>query len=168
MGVFVYYVSGHGFGHATRVVEITRHLIAAGHTVHIVTGAPKSIWTAEIDSPKLKFREMLLDCGAVQSDALTVDRMKSLLAYEALFRRQDEIVAGEAAFLREVGADLVVVDIAPMACTAARQAGVRCVVVTNFSWDHIYAEYVESTAATSCRRDSSPCCSRRPSLFFLC
>ena len=29
-------------------------------------------------------------------------------------------------------------------CTAARRAGVRCVVCTNFTWDHIYAEYVES------------------------
>ena len=80
----VYYVSGHGFGHATRVVEVTRHLIAAGHTVHVVTGAPHSIWTAEIDSPRLHFRKVLLDSGAVQSDALTVDRMGSLLAFETL------------------------------------------------------------------------------------
>ena len=140
----VYYVSGHGFGHATRVVEVTRHLIAAGHTVHVVTGAPHSIWTAEIDSPRLHFRKVLLDSGAVQSDALTVDRMGSLLAYETLFERQAEIVDGETAFIRSVGADLVVVDIAPMACTAARRAGVRCVVCTNFTWDYIYAEYVET------------------------
>ncbi|CAN6858507.1 unnamed protein product [Brassica oleracea] len=38
--VFAYYVTGHGFGHATRVVEVVRHLIAAGHDVHVVTGAP--------------------------------------------------------------------------------------------------------------------------------
>ena len=35
----------------------------------------------------------------------------------------------------------------PMACTAARRAGVRCVVCTNFTWDHIYAEYVETQGA---------------------
>ncbi|XP_065627153.1 3-oxoacyl-[acyl-carrier-protein] synthase II, chloroplastic isoform X3 [Quercus suber] len=38
--VFAYYVTGHGFGHATRAVEVVRHLIRAGHDVHMVTGAP--------------------------------------------------------------------------------------------------------------------------------
>ena len=141
---FVYYVSGHGFGHATRVVEVTRHLIDAGHTVHIATAAPHSIWLAEIDSLRLHFRRCLLDSGAIQSDALTVNRMESLRTYEALFERQEETVQGEVGFLQSVCADLVVVDIAPMACTAARLAGVRCVVCTNFTWDFIYAEYVET------------------------
>ena len=67
---FVYYVTGHGYGHATRVVEVTRHLIAAGHTVHVVTGAPQKIWTTEIDSDRLHFRTKLVDSGAIQSDAL--------------------------------------------------------------------------------------------------
>jgi L-arabinokinase len=141
----VYYVSGHGFGHATRVVEVCSQLIAAGHTIIVVTGAPHSIWLQSIDCPeRLRFRKVVLDSGAIQSDALTVDRMKSLLAYEKYFERSEEIVATEAAFLREVSADLVVVDIAPMACTAAARAGVRCVVCTNFTWDYIYAEYVET------------------------
>ena len=68
------------------------------------------------------FRNVVLDSGAVQSDALTVDRMQSLLGYEKLYERQEEIVETETQFLREVQADLVAVDIAPMACTAARRA----------------------------------------------
>ncbi|RZC48366.1 hypothetical protein C5167_041341 [Papaver somniferum] len=56
--VFAYYITGHGFGHATRAVEVVRHLIAAGHDVYVVTGAP--------------------DCGAVQADALSVDPLASL------------------------------------------------------------------------------------------
>lgn len=142
---FVYYVTGHGFGHATRVVEITQQLISAGHIVHVVTAAPHSIWLQSIDNPEcLHFREVLLDSGAVQSDALTVDRMQSLLSYESFFERHEEIVEAEVAFLHEIKADLVVVDIVPMACTAASRAGVRCVVVTNFTWDYIYAEYIET------------------------
>jgi L-arabinokinase len=38
--IFAYYVTGHGFGHATRVVEVVRNLILAGHDVHVVTAAP--------------------------------------------------------------------------------------------------------------------------------
>ena len=120
---FVYYVTGHGFGHATRVVQVTSELIAAGHTVHVVSAAPSSIWLQTIDCPeRLHFRKVLLDTGAIQSDALTVDRMQSLLEYERIYQRSEEIIEGEAAFLRGVGADLVVVDIPPMACTAAARA----------------------------------------------
>lgn len=88
--VFAYYVTGHGFGHATRVVEVlfslslslslwivlvyssivssivanfvefqvVRHLIAAGHDVHVVTGAPDFVFTSEIESPRLKIRKV--------------------------------------------------------------------------------------------------------------
>ena len=118
----VYYVTGHGFGHATRVVEVTRHLIAAGHVVHVVTGAPQTIWRAEIESENLFFRKALLDSGSIQSDALTVDRKQSLEIYEKLFQRKEEIIGAETEWLKSVRADLVVVDVAPMACTAARRA----------------------------------------------
>jgi hypothetical protein len=55
-----------------------RHLIGAGHDVHVVTAAPEFVFTTEIDSPCLHIRRVLLDCGAVQADALTVDRLASL------------------------------------------------------------------------------------------
>ncbi|KAG2315235.1 hypothetical protein Bca52824_018357 [Brassica carinata] len=60
------------------LVLVVRHLIAAGHDVHVVTGAPDFVFTSEIQSPRLKIRKVLLDCGAVQADALTVDRLASL------------------------------------------------------------------------------------------
>jgi hypothetical protein len=57
---------------------VVRHLIGAGHDVHVVTAAPEFVFTTEIDSPCLHIRRVLLDCGAVQADALTVDRLASL------------------------------------------------------------------------------------------
>ncbi|XP_012855826.1 PREDICTED: L-arabinokinase [Erythranthe guttata] len=105
--VFAYYVTGHGFGHATRVVEV------------------------------------LLDCGAVQADALTVDRLASLEKYsETAVVPRDTIMATEVEWLKSINADLVVSDVVPVACRAAADAGIRSVCVTNFSWDFIYAEYV--------------------------
>lgn len=60
------------------LVQVVSHLIAAGHDVHVVTGAPEFVFTTEISSPNLHIRKVLLDCGAVQADALTVDRLASL------------------------------------------------------------------------------------------
>lgn len=141
--VFAYYVTGHGFGHATRVVEVVRHLIAAGHDVHVVTGAPDFVFTSEIDSPRLFIRKVLLDCGAVQADALTVDRLASLEKYvETAVVPRTSILEAEINWLNSIKADLVVSDVVSVACRAAADAGIRSVCVTNFSWDFIYAEYV--------------------------
>ncbi|CAL9110946.1 unnamed protein product [Musa textilis] len=141
--VFAYYVTGHGFGHATRVVEVVRHLIAAGHDVHVVTGAPDSVFTSNRQSPNLYIRKVLLDCGAVQADALTVDRLASLEKYhQTAVVPRASILAAEVEWLKSIKADLVVSDVVPVACRAAVDAGIRSVCVTNFSWDFIYAEYV--------------------------
>ncbi|XP_022637961.1 L-arabinokinase isoform X1 [Vigna radiata var. radiata] len=141
--VFAYYVTGHGFGHATRVTEVVRHLIHAGHDVHVVTGAPDFVFTTEIQSPRLFIRKVLLDCGAVQADALTVDRLASLAKYsETAVKPRAKILAQESEWLNSIKADLVVSDVVPVACRAAADAGIRSVCVTNFSWDFIYAEYV--------------------------
>ncbi|CAM8910165.1 unnamed protein product [Rhodiola kirilowii] len=141
--VFAYYVTGHGFGHATRVVEVVRHLVNAGHDVHVVTGAPDYVFTSAVQSPRLFIRKVLLDCGAVQADALTVDRLASLEKYkETAVVPRESILATETEWLVSIKADLVVSDVVPVACRAAADAGIRSVCVTNFSWDFIYAEYV--------------------------
>ncbi|XP_055822494.1 L-arabinokinase-like isoform X4 [Solanum dulcamara] len=141
--VFAYYVTGHGFGHATRVVEVVRNLIQAGHEVHVVTGAPDYVYTIETQSPRLFIRKVLLDCGAVQADALTVDRLASLEKYnQTAVLPRDSILATEVEWLKSVKADLVISDVVPVACRAAADAGIRAVCCTNFSWDFIYADYV--------------------------
>lgn len=144
--VFAYYITGHGFGHATRVVDIVRHLVEFGHVVHMVTAAPEFVFTADIQSPNLHIRKVLLDCGAVQADALTVDRLASLEKYlETAVIPRASILAAEVEWLKSVKADLVISDVVPVACRAAADAGIRSVCVTNFSWDFIYAEYVMAT-----------------------
>ncbi|KAJ6673829.1 hypothetical protein OIU85_012800 [Salix viminalis] len=144
--VFTYYVTGHGFGHATRVVEVVRNLILAGHDVHVVTGAPDFVFTSEIQSPRLFIRKVLLDCGAVQADALTVDRLASLEKYsETAVKPRESILATEIEWLNSIKADLVVSDVVPVVCRAAADAGIRSVCVTNFSWDFIYAECLQDS-----------------------
>ena len=57
---------------------MVRHLVAAGHEVHVATAVPEFVFTAEVRSPRLRIRRVLLDCGAVQADALTVDPLATL------------------------------------------------------------------------------------------
>jgi L-arabinokinase len=163
-----YYVTGHGYGHATRVVEVCRHLIARGHLLHVVTAAPERIFRRELDADALAadgvvrsapggalaaVRAVVLDVGARQHDALSVDRKGSLEAYarHSVLPRHAQL-ATEVGWLRSAGpggapADLVVSDIVPLACAAAREAGVPCAAVSNFSWDFVYSDYLTEAGA---------------------
>ncbi|KAF5186829.1 L-arabinokinase-like [Thalictrum thalictroides] len=60
------------------------------------------------NSPRLFIRKVLLDCGAVQADALTVDRLASLKMYsETAVIPRDSILATEVEWLNSIKADLV-------------------------------------------------------------
>ncbi|KAL0315949.1 UNVERIFIED_CONTAM: L-arabinokinase [Sesamum radiatum] len=154
--VFAYYVTGHGFGHATRVLELLVWIlgiasmayngnrgqdfvssVAFSHFILTWKGFSNDAFFIDI------FLLVLLDCGAVQADALTVDRLASLEKYvQAAVVPRDSILATEVEWLKSINANLVASDAVPIACRAAADAGIRAVCVTNFSWDFIYAEYV--------------------------
>ncbi|QHO39260.1 L-arabinokinase [Arachis hypogaea] len=148
--VFAYYVTGHGFGHATRVAEVVRHLILAGHDVHVVTAAPEFVFTNEVHSPRLFFRKVVLECGAVQSDALTVDSLATLERYtEETVKPRASILAKETEWLKFINADLVVSDVVSTVCRVAADVGIPSVCVANFSWDIIYLDYVMAAGPDS-------------------
>ncbi|AQK66871.1 L-arabinokinase [Zea mays] len=110
--VFAFYLTGHGFGHATRAIEVVRHLIADGHEVHVATAVPEFVFTAEVRSPRLRIRRVILDCGAVQADALTVDPLATLDKYrEAAVLPREFILRAEAEWLSSIKADLVVLSL---------------------------------------------------------
>ena len=111
------------------------------------------VFSHELPSSGLTVRHAILDTGAQQRDAFTVDQRGSLEEYVATAGgpRRSEIIVDEAGWLRDSGADLVVSDIVPLACVAASAAGLPCIAVSNFSWDFIYSEYL--TAAGSAFRD---------------
>jgi hypothetical protein len=43
-----YYCTGHGLGHATRSIEVCKHLVERGHTVTVITGAPARVFLREV------------------------------------------------------------------------------------------------------------------------
>lgn len=60
---------------------MVRQLVAAGHDVYVVTAAPEFGVTTEIGSSRLHIRnvpQFVLDCVAVETDRLTVDRSASM------------------------------------------------------------------------------------------
>jgi hypothetical protein len=142
----VYYVSGHGFGHAVRSAEIIRALLRSRPDLEVLVRTSAPAW---LFPDSVQHQPAELDVGVVQSDALQVDPAATLASAAALARHADQLVEAEAAVLQATRASLVVGDVPPLAFLAAARAGVPSVAVANFSWDWIYAPYVRQLPSYS-------------------
>jgi L-arabinokinase len=138
----VFYVSGHGFGHASRDIELTRALCARRADARIVvrTAAPERLF-APIAGAQVDVQPVDADTGLVQIDSLQIDEEESARQAARFHADFDRRVAEEAELVDRVKADVVVGDIPPLAFASAARAGVPSVAVGNFTWDWIYGVY---------------------------
>lgn len=123
---FAYYCSGHGFGHATRVVAVTLALLEAGHYVSIVTNAPQWIFEPCIASGA-DYRQAAIDAGIVQPKAYDVDRQATLRILQSFLAERPAKLQVEAEFLRVQRIDAVLVDAPFLPCAAAAAVGIPSV-----------------------------------------
>ena len=140
--LIVFYISGHGFGHASRDIELIRTLGAQRPDLRVIirTSVPKWFFGPLTQAP-VEVQALETDTGLVQIDSLTFNEdetVRQAARFQADFDRR---VATEAAFICGVGAALVIGDIPPLACAAAAAAGVPSMALGNFTWDWIYSIY---------------------------
>lgn len=140
-----FYVTGHGFGHATRMAAVASVLArqTSGLQISLISTAPE--WLFRMNIPcGFRLRRRALDVGVIQVDSIHLDPAATLLAYARLLGPQPAVVEAEAEILRRDGVNLVVADIPPAAFLVAERAGIPAIGISNFSWDWIYADYVRA------------------------
>lgn len=144
MARIVWYVSGHGFGHASRDIEVLNELGRQRPDIAVTIRTPAPRWLFDLTLTRpIDWRPRESDTGVVQLDSLRLDAAETIRRAEAFHATFDDDVAAEAAWLRDEGATLVVGDIPPLAFAAAAGAGVPSVALGNFTWDWIYDGYRE-------------------------
>ncbi|MFA5027324.1 MAG: hypothetical protein WC713_05565 [Candidatus Methylomirabilota bacterium] len=136
------YITGHGFGHATRSAALLTAVAARrpGLRITVVSTAPEWLFRLNLPFP-FTYRAAAFDVGTIQQDAIRLDLDATLDACRVLLRDESAHLAAETAFLRRESVDAVLADIPWIPFPAARRAGIPAVGVSNFSWDWIYAEY---------------------------
>jgi L-arabinokinase len=146
----VFYVSGHGFGHASRVIEVINAMLARRPEtrVGVRTSAPRWLFDLAVKG-KVTFGTLECDTGVVQSDALTLDEADSIRRSAAFHSDLVTRAASETRVLRELGAGLIVGDIPPLAFAVGGAAGIPSIGLGNFTWDWIYADYPRVRLAPS-------------------
>ena len=134
-------ISGHGFGHASRQVEVINAFgaLRPDQPVIVCTRASRWLLDRTIRVP-VTIVEEALDTGAIQHDSLAIDIPATLDIASRFEAGADTRAAALAARLCAQGVRVVVSDAPPLASTAARLAGAASVVLANFTWDWIYED----------------------------
>ena len=138
----VFYISGHGFGHASRVVEVINALLERRPDVNVEVRTSASRWLFDLTVRRtVRVSPCECDVGVVQRDSLHPDIEATGEAAEAFYASLGPRAHREARLLLSCRPALVVADIPPLAFAAAALAGVPAVALANFTWDWIYDEY---------------------------
>lgn len=140
--VLVFYISGHGFGHATRNLEVIRQILEKRRDVHIVirSSVPRPFLERSLPGT-VDLQLCETDTGVVQIDSLQIDEEETARRADSFYRNFAARVENEAEALNRLDARLVVGDIPPLAFAAAARAGLPSIAVANFTWDWIYESY---------------------------
>lgn len=143
-----FYISGHGFGHASRQVEVINAFARLRPDVGILlrTLVARRLLDRTI-TPPFVLDDRPCDTGVVQMDSLRLDEGATIAQADEFYRTLDVRAAAEATWLHAHGVTFVVADAPPLGCAAAARAGIPSVVVSNFTWDWIYGEYREYLAS---------------------
>jgi L-arabinokinase len=146
----VFYISGHGFGHASRSIEVINAILAKRPETRIGvrTSAPRWLFDLTVKG-KVAFSTLEFDTGVVQIDALTLDEADSIRRASSFHSDLVTRAASETRVLRELGAGIIVGDMPPLAFAVGASAGIPSIGIGNFTWDWIYADYPRVRLAPS-------------------
>jgi len=138
----VFYVSGHGFGHASRAIEVINALIDRRPDLRVIMRSSVARWLVERTARAgVELSPVEVDTGVIQLDSLHLDAPASIARAEAFMSTFDARVDSELRFLREHRAVLTVSDLPPLGIAAGDAAGVPSIALGNFTWDWIFEHY---------------------------
>ena len=143
LNTVVFYVSGHGFGHASRSIEIINALLRRAPDLSVIIRSSVASWLVERTAcPGVTLSPAEVDTGVIQIDSLHLDAPASIARAEAFMANFDDRLQQELAFLREHRAVMTISDLPALGIAAGTAAGVPAIATGNFTWDWIYEHYV--------------------------
>ena len=148
MNVLAFYISDHGFGHASRNIPIIRYILEVNKDIKIIikTGKDQNEFIMDsleefIDRVDFYFEPMdiglILKHGTLDIDVPMLEN--KVQKYVDTF---DEKVGNEIEFLNYNKVNLVICDIVPWIFKATDKLGIKSLLISNFTWVDIYKEHL--------------------------
>jgi L-arabinokinase len=135
----VFFISGHGFGHASRQVEVINRLGARRPDLRIIirSAARADLLERTIRVP-YEVRPGVCDTGIVQSTSVSHDDPATVRDAVDFYSQFDQRIEREFAAIARDRVRLIVSDIPPLGIEVARRLDRPSVAIGNFTWDWIY------------------------------
>lgn len=137
-----YFVTDHGYGHATRAAAVMAAVAqeVPGVCFEVFTTAPK--WLLGNQQVfRHRYHHEKTDVGLIQSTPFDVDLEATIAELSRFLPFEAGKVAKAVSYLRKIDCRMVISDIAPLGIYIAKQAGIPAALVENFTWDWIYELY---------------------------
>ena len=117
----VAYISGHGFGHASRTIELLNAIADRAPDMRIRVRTAVAPWLFEATArPGIVVTPVECDTGAVQIDSLRLDEMETIRRAERFMATFTDRIAVEAAAIAREDASLVIADAPPLGIAAGQ------------------------------------------------
>lgn len=142
-----FYVSDHGYGHATRSIALVRALAAEGGPdlrLEVVNHHAHGLLRRALEGLKgVTVLDRTTDVGFTCSEErLCFDRGRTALAVSSWIGGWRGFVASEVERLRRAPPDLIVSDVPPQPLLVAEKLGIPSVVTSNFTWVDQYEPHL--------------------------
>ncbi len=137
-----WFITPHGFGHASRecaVISALRDLIPDCH-FHVYTTVPRWFFQDSLGGG-FTYHELETDVGIVQHGPFEEDFPATLRKLSSFLPISEGSAPDAVRELVENRVRLVVCDISPLGIELARLAGIRSLLIENFTWSWIYSGY---------------------------
>jgi UDP:flavonoid glycosyltransferase YjiC (YdhE family) len=139
----LYYITGHGYGHAVRSNQVIRALREADPDIriHVRTTAPE--WLFYHPFLPVSYTRQAIDVGIIQPNSLRMDITATMQACLNLHNNLQDLFDREVEFVKQQKIELILGDIPPAAFEIAALANIPSVAIANFTWDVIYRAYAD-------------------------
>lgn len=149
----VFYVSGHGYGHATRTAAVIRALrrMEPALPVAVRTAAPAMLFDADIEHNRVPVE------GGVSetADALAVDVEATVRNTREFLHNSESFLRAEEDFLRARNARVIAGDIPFIAGELARRTRLTAIAAGNFTWHWVLDSTQDKELLAAIRRGYS-------------
>ncbi|MBT8342036.1 MAG: YchJ family protein [Desulfatitalea sp.] len=142
-----YFITDHGFGHASRSAAIMAALARQVGDIRfeLFTTSPQWIFSDSLGGD-FGYHEIRNDVGMVQRSPIEVDLDATVQALNRLMPFDPGTVSSLVEQVQKSGCRLIVCDISALGIVVAQGAGLPSVLIENFTWDFIYASCLEQAS----------------------
>ena len=144
MSRFAYFISPHGFGHASRASAVMAAVQAQcpGTQFEIFTTVPAWFFGDSL-ADSFNHHPVETDIGMVQVTPMQEDLDATIGKLNQLLPFDTSLIAALSDKVISLGCSAILCDIAPMGIAVARKSGLPSVLIENFTWDWIYEGYAD-------------------------